>query len=77
MVKRARILKLHNQFVIFKLLNYCFEEILGFYVKASFARRPVSRLIKPSDTTEFQENAIQLHGAFHGLKITNSNVLST
>ena len=66
MVKRARILKLHNQFVIFKLLNYCFEEILGFYVKASFARRPV-----------FQENAIQLHGAFHGLKITNSNVLST
>ena len=37
------------QFVIFKPLGYCFEEIIGFDVKASFARRPVSRLVKPGD----------------------------
>ena len=33
------------QFVIFKPLSYGFEETIGFYVKASFASRPVSRLI--------------------------------
>ena len=33
------------QFVIFKPLSFCFEETLGFDVKASFANRPVSRLI--------------------------------
>ena len=43
---------------------------------ASFASRPVSRLIKwynkPGDITkEFWEKAIQFHGTFHGLKITN------
>ena len=42
----------------------------------SFASRPPSRLIrwynKPGDTTkEFWEKAIQFHGTFHGLKITN------
>ena len=41
-----------TQFVIFKPLSYCFEETIGFDVKASFARRPVSRLIKPSDITK-------------------------
>ena len=38
----------HNistQFVIFNLLSYCFEEIIGFDVKTSFTSRPVSRLI--------------------------------
>ena len=34
------------QFVIFKLLSYCFEETMGFNLKASFASRPVSRLIR-------------------------------
>ena len=33
------------QFLIFKPLSYCFEETKGFDVKASFASRPVSRLI--------------------------------
>ena len=40
------------QFVIFKPLSYCFEEAVGFDVKASIARRPVSRLIKPGDKTK-------------------------
>ena len=31
-----------NQFVIFNLLSYCFEEIIGFDVNSSFASRPVS-----------------------------------
>ena len=34
-----------TQFVIFKPLSHCFEETIGFDVKASFASRPVSRLI--------------------------------
>ena len=34
------------QFVIFKPLNCCFEETIGFDVKASFASCPVSRLIR-------------------------------
>ena len=34
------------QFVIFNPLSYCFKEIIGFDVKASFANRPVSRLIR-------------------------------
>ena len=67
---------LNIQFVIFKLLSYCFQETTGFDVKASFASRPVSRLIrwynKPGDITkEFWGKAIQFHGTFHGLKITN------
>ena len=33
------------QCVIFKPLSYCFEETIGFDVKASFTSRPVSRLI--------------------------------
>ena len=37
------------QFVIFKPLSYRFEETIGLDVKVSFARRPVSRLIKPGD----------------------------
>ena len=61
-------------FVIFKPLSNCFEEIIVFDVKLSFASRPVSRLIrwynKPGDITkEFWEKAIQFHGTFHGLKI--------
>ena len=34
-----------TQFVIFKPLRYCFQETVGFDVKASFVSRPVSRLI--------------------------------
>ena len=33
------------QFVIFKPLSFSFEETTGFYLKASFASRPVSHLI--------------------------------
>ena len=40
------------QFVIFKPLSYCFQETIGFDVKASLARRPVSRLIKPDEMTK-------------------------
>ena len=43
------------QFVIFKPL-YCFEETIGFDVKASFTSRPESRLIRrynePGDITK-------------------------
>ena len=64
------------QFVTFKPLSYCFQETKGFNVKVSFASRSVLRLIrwcnKPGDITkEFWEKVIQLHGTFHGLKITN------
>ena len=53
-----------------------FKETIGFDVKASFASRPVSRLIrsynKPDKITkEFWEKAIQFDGIFHELKITN------
>ena len=34
------------QFVIFNPLSYCFEGTIGFDVKASFASRPESRLIR-------------------------------
>ena len=34
------------QFVIFKLLSYCFEEAIRFDVKASFGNRPLSYLIR-------------------------------
>ena len=36
---------------MFKPLSYCLEETVEFDVKISFARRPVSRLIKPGDIT--------------------------
>ena len=65
-----------KQFVIFKPPSYCFEETKGFDVKTSFTSRPASPLIrwcnKPGDITkEFWEKAVQFHGTFHGLKITN------
>ena len=45
-----------RQFLLFKLLSYCFKETIGFDVKASFTSRPVSRLIrfynKPGDITK-------------------------
>ena len=45
-----------EQFVIFKLLSYCFEETIGFDVKSSFTSRLVSRLVrwsnKPADLTK-------------------------
>ena len=41
-----------TQFVVFKLLRYCFEEAIGFDVKASFAKSPVPRLIKQGDITK-------------------------
>ena len=40
------------QFVVFKPLNYYFEETIGFDVKVSFARPPVPRLIKTGDITK-------------------------
>ena len=64
-----------NQFVISKPLSYCFKETIGFNVKASFASRPLSRLIRwynrPGDITK---KAIEFHGTFQGLKITNCNI---
>ena len=47
-----RMEKLLIQFAIFKPLSYCCEETIGFDVKVSFARRQVSRLIKPVDITK-------------------------
>ena len=45
-----------RQFLLFKPLSYCFEEIIGFDIKALFASRPVSRQIrfydKPGDITK-------------------------
>ena len=45
-----------RQFLLFKPLHYCFEETIGFNIKASFESRPVSRLIrfynKPGDITK-------------------------
>ena len=35
-----------TQFVIFKPLSHCFEETIEFDLKASFASRPLSRLIR-------------------------------
>ena len=53
-------------------VSYCFEEMIRFDVKTLSARGPVSRLIKLGDTIkEFYEKAIQFHGTFHRLKITN------
>ena len=40
------------QFVVFKPLSYYFKETIGFDVKSSFARPPVSCLIKPGDMTQ-------------------------
>ena len=45
----------HISFVTLKPLSYCFEEIIEFDVKASFASYPLSCLIrynKPADITE-------------------------
>ena len=63
-----------SQFVIFKQLSCSFEETIWFNVKASFASRPVSRLIrwynKPgSITKEFWEKTIQSHGIFMDWKL--------
>ena len=45
-----------KQFLLFKPLSCCFKETIGFDVKASFASRPVSHLIrfykKPGDITK-------------------------
>ena len=72
----AELFFLQIQFVIFKLLSYCFQETTEFDVKVSFASRPVSRLIrwynKPVGMTKkFWEKAIQFHGTFPEFKITN------
>ena len=40
------------QFVVFKLLKYCFEETIGFDKYVSFVRPPVSSLIKTGDITK-------------------------
>ena len=40
------LLKYRAQYLIFKPLSYCFEETIGFDVKALFASRPVSRIIR-------------------------------
>ena len=65
-----------TQFVIFKQLIYYFKETIGFDVRASFASRPESRLMrwhyKLGDITkEFWLKVIHFHGTFHRLKKTN------
>ena len=40
------------QFVILKQLCYFFKETIGFDVKALFASRALSRLVKSGDTTK-------------------------
>ena len=40
------------QFVVFKQLSYCFKETIGFDKKTSFARPPMSLLIKSGDITK-------------------------
>ena len=58
------------QFVIFKQLSYCFEEIVRFDVKASFASRPVSRLIKQGDIAkEFLKRLFSSTGLFMDWKL--------
>ena len=57
-LKASQSLDLNNhqiqpyQLLSFKPLSYCFEETIGFDVMASFARRPVLRLIKSGDITK-------------------------
>ena len=36
----------HFRFAIFETLSYCFQETIGFDLKALFASRPESRLIR-------------------------------
>ena len=66
-----------NQFAILKQLSYCFEETIGFDVKASFASRPVSHLISWYNNQVIQQNNFdkKLFSSMglHGLKITNCN----
>ena len=45
-----------NQFAIFKQLSCCFEETIGFDVKASFASRPVLHLISWYNNQVIQQN---------------------
>ena len=40
------------QFVVFKLLSYCFKETIGFDVMVLFARPPVLYLIEPGDVAK-------------------------
>ena len=44
--------KILMQFTIFKPLSYCCEETIGFDADTLFARRQMSRLIKPGDITK-------------------------
>ena len=53
-------------------LNHQAIVSIGFEKRTWFARSPVSFLIKPGNITKaFLQKAIELHGTFHGLKITN------
>ena len=40
------------QFVVFKLVSYCFEETIGHDTKALFTRPLLSHIIKPGDKTK-------------------------
>ena len=57
------------QFVFFKPLSYSFEEAIGFDIKASFARVVYYQIRWYKK--KCLEKAIQFHGTFHGIKITN------
>ena len=68
-----------SQFVIFKPLSYFFEETIGFDVKASFASRPVPRLIrwynKPGDITKefFSSTGLFMDGKLQTELLRNDN----
>ena len=73
---RSTLLGTVSQFVIFKPLSSCFEETIGFDIKASFASRPVSLLISWYNNQmilqkNFDKRLFSSIGTFHGLKITN------
>ena len=53
------------QFIIFAPLSYCFEDTIGFDVKASLAGPPVSPLIKTSDIIKiFKKRLFSSTGLF-------------
>ena len=62
-----------EQFVIFKPVSHCFEQTRRSDVKASFARRPVSRLIKPGDITKnFEKKLFSFTGLFSVFRILSN-----
>ena len=51
-VQRLGVVLITTQFVVFKPLRYCFKKTIEFGKEASFARSPVSPVIKQRDITK-------------------------